>query len=200
MKTYRWLSGFAVLCVMLSSDAWAKLYKWVDENGTTHYGETLPPQYAGREVKELEKGRVAEREARRKKPSSQPAALDREAELAKRRDDALLNTYSSEKEIDLARDRNIQQVETRINSFNAMLKAAREDLATLQREREGFVQQQRPIPKELEEDLAEVQRRIYKLETKLKLSQQEKAAVKARYEADKARFRELKGLSTVRPE
>lgn len=200
MKRYGWLTGIAALCVALSFNAGAKLYKWVDENGTTHYGETIPPQYANHNVKELEKGRVGEREASRDKPGQQPAALSREAELAKRRDNALLNTYSSEKEIDLARERNLQQVEARLDSFSTMLKSARENMAGLQQERESFIQQKRQIPTGLEEDLAEAQQRIDKLETDLKYSQQEMATVKSRYEADKVRYRELKGQSAAKPE
>ena len=30
----------------LSLPAMATLYKWVDNNGITHYGETIPPEYA----------------------------------------------------------------------------------------------------------------------------------------------------------
>lgn len=200
MKRYGWLTGIAALCVALSFNAEAKLYKWVDENGTTHYDETLPPQYVNRNVKELKNGRVVERKTSRDKQGLQPAALSREAELAKRRDNALLNTYSSEKEIDLARDRNLQQIEARINSFSTMLKSARENMARLQQERDSFVQQQRPIPKGLEEDLAEARQRIDKLEADLKYSQQEMATIKSRYEADKIHYRELKGLSAAKPE
>ena len=32
--------------ITLSFPVAAKLYKWVDDNGTTHYGETVPPEYA----------------------------------------------------------------------------------------------------------------------------------------------------------
>jgi len=28
----------------------AKMYKWVDDKGTTHYGETIPPEYAGKDA------------------------------------------------------------------------------------------------------------------------------------------------------
>src|ERR1700687_4653235 len=43
----------------LSLPVAAKLYKWVDDNGTTHYGETIPPEYANKDRVELnEEGRV----------------------------------------------------------------------------------------------------------------------------------------------
>jgi len=122
-------------------------------------------------------------------------AAEKERIEAERHDNALINTYSSEKEIDLARDRNLQQVEARINSFSTLLKSAQENLVSLQQEQERLTQQKRKTPKSLEEDLDEAQQRIDKFQTDLGNSQQELATVKARYAAEKVRYRELKGLS-----
>src|SRR5574340_1823053 len=108
----------------------AKMYKWVDDKGVTHYGETIPPEYAHKDRSELDKsGRVIEKkevltpeerraneEAEAKKRADEEAALER-----KRRDKALVNTYSSEKEIDLARNRKIG---TRLNSSHQKISYA----------------------------------------------------------------------------
>ncbi|MHB1292913.1 MAG: DUF4124 domain-containing protein, partial [Sulfuricella sp.] len=39
---------FPLLLILLASfpAVAGKLYSWVDENGKTHYGNTVPPQYA----------------------------------------------------------------------------------------------------------------------------------------------------------
>src|SRR4030067_118451 len=124
----------------------AKMYKWVDDKGTTHYGETIPPEYADKDRSELDKsGRVIEKkevltpEERRaseqagiKKRADEEAALEQ-----KRRDKALVNTYSNEKEIDLARNRNLKQVEARIGSISSQLKMADSNLAGLKKEADG---------------------------------------------------------------
>ena len=42
--------NFAIALIaglVFSLPAAAKLYKWVDDQGVTHYGETIPPPYAG---------------------------------------------------------------------------------------------------------------------------------------------------------
>ena len=57
----RLLVSAAALCAAISMSAEAKLYKWVDDQGTTHYGETIPPEYANRDTKQLDKGRVTDR-------------------------------------------------------------------------------------------------------------------------------------------
>ena len=194
------------LGISFSLPAAAKLYKWVDENGTTHYGETIPPEYAGKDRAELNKaGRVikkqdvltpeelrAERSNKEqeeaRKLSEEKAALER-----KRRDKALIDTYSNVNEIDLARKRNLQQIELRINGINANLKMASDNLLGLQKEAEAYTSANKKIPASLQEDLQEAQTRLDKLQKDLEKPQTEKAAMEARYDADKARYRELTG-------
>jgi len=55
MKSIKVLSVVACL-VLICSIAYAKLYKWVDENGVTHYSNTAPPQSSEVETKEEVKG------------------------------------------------------------------------------------------------------------------------------------------------
>lgn len=190
------LMSAAALCAAVSLNAEAKLFKWVDNNGTTHYGETIPPEYANNDAVKLEKGRIEKRED--KSVAQKAAAKDPVAEKARieaeRHDNALINTYSSEKEIDLARDRNLQQVEARTGSFTTLLKSAQENQVALQKEAEGLTKQGRKIPKSLDEDLVEAQTRVDKMQADLNNSLKESDAVKARYEADKVRYRELKGI------
>ena len=199
MMNSRLLMVAVVLSAAFSLNAEARLYKWVDSNGTTHYGETIPPEYANREAVKLDKGRIQQRVDTRSKPGQKQTARDPAAEKdrieAERHDNALLNTYSSEKEIDLARERNLQQVEARTNSFSVLLKSAQENLASLQQEAEKMTKQGRKVFKSLEEDIVEANAHIAKLENDLNQSLKETEAVKARYAADKARYRELKGLT-----
>lgn len=191
-----------VIGMTFSLPVTAKMYKWVDDKGVTHYGETIPPEYAHRDREELNKaGRVVEkkevltpeeRHARElediKKREDEEAALEQ-----KRRDKALLNTYSGAKEIDLARVRNLQQVEARLNSISSQLKMADDKLIGLQKEADGYTGAGKKIPASLQDDLQESQARLTKLQQDLEKSRAEKAAVEARYDADKARYKELTG-------
>ncbi len=195
-----------ILGISFTLPATAKLYKWVDENGTTHYGETIPPEYAdknrselnkaGRVIKkqevltpeELRAARSAQEQADDKKLADDKAALEK-----KRRDRALVETYSSPDEIDLARKRNLQQIEQRINGVNANIKMANDNLQGLQKEADAYTKANKTIPKDLQDDLQEAQTRLDKLQKDLEKSQAEKAAMDARYDADKARYKELTG-------
>lgn len=200
MTDHKLMLSAAVLLATISLNANAKLYKWVDDKGTTHYGETIPPEYADKEAMKLEKGRLEKREDKFDDGQSKPTAVaDPAAEKARieaeRHDNALINTYSNEKEIDLARDRNLQQVEARVNSYSTLLKSAKTALAGLQQERDNIAKQGRNIPQSLTDDIASAEDRIVKLQKDLETSQNEMEVVKARYAADKQRYRELKGLS-----
>lgn len=191
-----------VIGMTFSLPATARMYKWVDDKGVTHYGETIPPEYAHRDREELNKaGRVVEKkevltpeERHTKELEDIRKREDEEAALEqKRRDKALLNTYSGVKEIDLARARNLQQVEARLNSISSQLKMADDKLIGLQKEADGYTKTGKKAPASLQDDLQESQARLTKLQQDMEKSRAEKAAVEARYDADKARYRELTG-------
>lgn len=206
MLNTKWLGVGLLLCGAICSNAEAKLFKWVDDNGTTHYGETMPPEYANKDATKLsDKGRVEQRiekltpeeQRARETEETKKKAVQQAAIEAKRRDSALLNTFSNEKEIDLSRDRGLQQVEARISSITTMLKSAQDSLAEHFREKEGLLKQGKSLPKSLLDDIADSEFRVAKQQKELAQNQQELANLKARFEADKLRYRELKGGSTA---
>lgn len=184
-----------------SLPAAAKMYKWVDDKGTTHYGESIPPEYANKDRVEMDKGRVtkkieimsaedrlAKKEADAKKLEADKVALDQ-----KRHDATLTNTYSNADEVDLARKRNLQQVEAQITNNKSQLKIANDGLLNLQQEAAKSTKANKPLPVSLQEELQQSQTQVAKLQKNLDKSLAEKAAVEARFDADKARYIELTG-------
>lgn len=179
----------------------AKMYKWVDDSGTTHYGESIPPEYANKDRVEMDKGRVtkkieimtaedrlAKKEADAKKLEADKVVLDQ-----KRHDATLTNTYSNAEEVDLARKRNLQQVEAQITNNKSQLKIANDGLLNLQQEAAKITKANKPLPVSLQEELQQSQTQVAKLQKNLDKSLAEKAAVEARFDADKARYIELTG-------
>jgi hypothetical protein len=190
-----------VVGTLFSQTALAKLYKWVDNNGTTHYGETIPPEYADKDRSELKAGRVIKTEEvltpERRRAKEEADAKRREEERAtldqQRHDKTLINTYNSAKEIDLARSRNLQQVDANINVINSSIKTANENLIGLQKEAEGYEKRNKKIPDSLTEDIQDAKTRLVKLQKDLEKPLADKQALEARYDADKARYIELTG-------
>ncbi len=202
MANAKILGAGLVLLAAFSTTAWAKLYKWVDEKGVTNYGETIPPEYADKDNVQLnDKGLVIKRnekinteERRAQEETSAKKRIQDEAALElQRRDKMLLNTYSNEQEIDLARDRNLQQVETRLTSVNLLLKSAQKSQEGYRQEANKITKSGKTIPTSLQADLIESENKVTRLQLDLATAQEKLAAVRASFEVAKVRYRELTG-------
>ncbi|MHB1237341.1 MAG: DUF4124 domain-containing protein [Gallionella sp.] len=204
-KTAGYRSGFFLALavgITFSLPASAKLYKWVDNDGVTHYDEVVPPEYANKSRVELNKdGRVVKDQAiltpeQRLSKDQADAKKHAEEQLAtdqQRHDKTLINTYSNTQEIDLARQRSLQQIDARINVISTSIKSASDNLAGLQNEADGYVKRNREIPGSLQTDLQNARARLDKLNKDMEKPLAEKAAIDTRYAADKARYIELTG-------
>lgn len=180
----------------------AKTYKWVDDKGVTHMGDTIPAEYANKDRSELNKGgrtvstkdvlTPEERRAREVEDARNKAELDAARSL-KIHDSSLINTYSNVREIDLARARNVQQIDARAQVANKQLGEANKNLADLKTKAETLARTGKPLPAYLKEELSAAQVSVNKLTKDVTGINAEKAALEARYDADKARYRELTG-------
>lgn len=191
-----------IVGLAISLPAAAKLYKWVDNQGVTHYGETIPPEYADKDRAELNNaGRVVKKETaltpedRRNKKQADAKKLEAEkaALEQQRHDQTLTSTYSNVNEIELARSRSLQQVDARINSVNSQHKMANDNLLGLQNEADGYTKANKNIPASLQEDLQEAQERLGRVQQTMEKLNAERITVDARYDADKARYQQLTG-------
>lgn len=191
-----------LLILLVSFPALAgKLYSWVDEHGKTHYGNTVPPQYAQQGNTELNKrGAVVKKTdaaltPEQRKAKEEELAQQKEGEKKvleqKRRDKALLNTYTTEKEIDLVRDRNLQQGELQLQSMELRTKQIQPQLDQARKRKEDLVAKKRPLPPDLQQELEEKGKELRRLQEMIQQKRAEMDAIRARFEDDKKRFREL---------
>ena len=178
--------------------AQAKLYKWVDAQGRVHYTDTPPPQTSTHAVTELGKtGQAMKRTESVQERRAREAEERRLAELRKiaeeqaRKDRALLGTYTRVSEIDLARDRALEHHRLAIAGAQTRLKQvsvkAREILEKIQ----TITQRGRPVPPYLQNQLNATQKEAEDLKKIIRVNQDALITVRARYEADKARYIEL---------
>ena len=187
-----------MLFVIPGFSAFAATYKWVDEHGVTHYGDSIPPEYRDRANIEMNQRGVI---LKKNDPALSPEERNaRDAELAKqrkqeterkRKDAVLLNAYSSVEEIDLARDRNLQQVELIIKNIQEQKKAVQADLDARHDLAEAYTQVNKPVPEGLQQDVEALEKNKQDLETAI--AQKRKAAdeIRANFEQDKKRYIEL---------
>jgi len=195
-----------LLCIMifgLALPAQAAMYKWVDAQGHTHYGDTLPQQATGRANVELDKQGLAIKKnagaltpEQRQLRAVEQARLQQELQAKteqKRRDTALLNTYTTPAEIDLARDRNLEQAKLTITGSQVQLRQLRARQAKLDQQMAVSAQGKRPVPAHVTEAHDANAREIAQLENAIAQKHKEMADTRAKFDADKARFIELTG-------
>lgn len=107
----------AMFAIFVASVSHAQLYKWVDENGKTQYGDTIPPTSADRARQELRSDGTVKQSTERAATTEEKraAALKAREEAVRkvaqdereRKDKALLMTYSSLADYDRVRDRTL---------------------------------------------------------------------------------------------
>lgn len=182
------------------------LKKCVDEQGVTqYYDKNPPPGCKDKEITEMSTKGVTKKtiaappteEEKKSRADDAARKVDEEKQRKEqeRRDKALLDTYTSEKEIDLARDRNLNATEATLKNTELRLKAAQGRLDQHSKQADNLTKQGKPLGDHLTEDLGESKKEVARLQDELAVKQKEREAIKARFEADKVRFRDLKAKS-----
>ena len=196
---FRLTSFFYMLCI--SSSVLANTYKWVDEHGKTHYGDTIPAQYAGQGTSEMDKkGLIIKKTPAALSPDQRKAQEDalasQKVEALKvmersRKDKALLNTYSNEQEIDMARDRNLQQIDLATQSDQVRQKSAQTRLTKFRNQSYDLIRSKKAVPAELKHDIEDAEKEVAQINAVLRQHLQNKEAARTRFEGDKNRYRDL---------
>ena len=187
-----------LLLAVAALPAQAKLYKWVDENGKVYYTDTLPPASASQGNAELSKsGNVIKKtesaEERQKRLAAEAEAVERKkaANEQLRKDRALLATYTSEQEIDLARDRALEQRSQVIKSAQARLKQIEPGKKELEQKVAAAEKKGKPAPDHIKRQYDAKRAEVEETQRTIKTNEEAMVKVRERYEAEKLRFREL---------
>jgi hypothetical protein len=196
-------AAFASTAFVSTANAQTKLYKWTDSNGKVHYTDKLPTESAGRASEELNKhGTVmrknaapmtaeerAEVEQERKRRLEEAAA----AKEQRRKDLALLNTYSTERDIEEARARALKANEDAIKDAERKLAEARKRGDKLRGEAEFYAK--KPMPKQLQQDISVNELEIKAQTEVAEAKRRDVASINAKYDDDKRRFEDLNRVS-----
>lgn len=181
-------------------------YRCKDGRGQTHYGDSMPPACAGYDTEVLNDNgivlRLIEGDATRR------SRIAREAEEAKarrvreereQRDRMLIETYLSVEDIERLRDQ-------RLELLVAQHRLTEQNIVSL-RDRQGRLENQiarfkpysdkpnaPPLPDHLAEEMVNTVNGLRVYQESLANNRKEQAALKASFEADIRRFKELKGV------
>jgi hypothetical protein len=176
------------------------MFRWVDGNGRVHYSDTLPTTYQKSGGAEMSKqGNIIKRtqsEAERRAEAARQAEQKRiQVERSKQAqlDRALTQTYVTEAEIDLARDRALEHHKLAIKGAEVRGKAVEANLTELKARIASIEKAGRPVSPNLKEQLNQATRESLDLKRTIFGNEEAMVQVGEKYAADKLRFRELTG-------
>jgi uncharacterized protein DUF4124 len=177
-------------------------YRWVDEQGVVHYGDHIPPQYATQERTVLN-GQgipVAHIDAQKTPEQLAADARDRAAVMKQKQHDVfLVTTYTSVKDIEALRDARLDQLKGQRTAAEQYVESLRVRLASLQERALGYrpyssLPGARRMPDDLAENLVRTVFEMREQTSALATSGEIEATLRAQFDADIERYRELHTL------
>jgi hypothetical protein len=179
-------------------------YRCTGNDGKKYYGSTIPNACLGRPLELINKqGLMVRRidpEGDEKKRIAKEAEAEKKRELeaatreAQRRTRALLATYTSEKDIEESRtrdlrnhDRGVQEVQKRIDDIKKRQERFEKELELFKTAGKG------EPPSRLREEITNAQIDLKAQETLLDAKHKEALGINARYDEDKRRYKEAVG-------
>lgn len=200
-----------LILAMVAAPAAEAAYKCKDEKGITHIGDTPPAACAtvpmqevsrsGMVLRTIEPTLTPEQVKAKQEEAARKLEADKAAAEQRRKDMALLATYSSEKDIDTSRDLNIQPIEGRIKSAQDRSVAVEKRQKELEAEMEFYkagkskaAGKTREAPAQLVADLERTKAESAALVRSIDAYEKERQQVREKYAADKKRWLELKSL------
>src|SRR5215467_3799831 len=178
------------------SQAPQRMYKCVDAKGKTYYTQIPPRECLGRDAQELNKSgmvvkrgdkaptaaetQASEAEKKKKADAAEKAKEERRKELA------LLNTYSSEKDIEDQRARALKEAQEQIAATEKSIAGAQKRQQDLEKEKEFYTK--KPMPPKLKQDIANLNTEIRNQNSLLEAKKAEIDKINAKYDDDKKRY------------
>lgn len=153
---------FLVMAAVLISSSFlvqAKMYKWVDENGQMHFGDKIPQKYKVKEHEELNDRGVSTKhltatkspeeiaEERRLEKERQKVALAEEKQ--KKLDRELLDIYSTERDLVMARDSRLDAIATQVQMSEVIIQASNKKIESMEKQVVNIKASKRKVPIDL---------------------------------------------------
>ena len=183
-----------------NSDKGPVSYRWVDEHGVVHYGDSIPPKYArdSRQIINSQGVEIGHVDA--EKTPGQLAAEAKESQLRvaqKQHDYFLLSTYTSVKDIEALRDERLSQIAAQQTAAQQYVQSLQSRLTSLQSRAEGFqpysTKPNAPrMPDDLAQELVHTLNEVRLQDQAMQARSLQEEQVKAQFQSDIERFEQLK--------
>jgi len=190
----------AIALAALPLAAAAQSYRCVGKDGKKYYGQSVPMQCVGQPTEQLNAQGLVVRRIDAQASAADQAAKAKEAEEKRKRDvllkeesrknKALLSTYTSEADIELARKRALEENQKAVKETEARIGTLKKRQADLKKEMEFFQGKNKP-PAKMEQEMKDNAFSIGTQENLLVQKKKEVDSINAKYDEDKKRYIEL---------
>ncbi len=200
------LAGLFLVPAAQAQDKTKQTYKWVDDKGVTHYGDSIPAEYSQRESHVLNSQGLEVQKHQAEMSAAEAAAFaakQKEETRRKQHDMFLISTYPSVKEIENVRD-------TRLDQINGQISAAQAYITSLTTRVDGLKQRAllfapyntkpgaRRMPDDLAEEMVRAMSELRTQNSALAQRRGELQNVVDSFDADIRRFKELRTSAAAR--
>lgn len=189
----------------LAVTAQAAMNKWVDDKGQVHYGDEVPAEYLNQKRAVLnEQGVVVKNyksQEQLDKEKQENAATESvkkakliEAKTQDLRDRVLLDTFTTDRDIDMARDDRVAAIDSQIQLAESNIKEGERKMKEVDTQIAAIEKSGRAVPDNLFKQRESVSRQLENNYKYVETKQDERKQINTRFEEDMKRFRELKGI------
>ena len=198
------VSLFAATFPVLAADEkkGPRIKKCQDAAGKWHYGDSADEDCARSKVIELDSRGIQRKEIAaplteaelkaREQNRERDEQARKQTEEQQRRDQQLLATYAIEDDIILTRDRKISDIEAQIRASQETLKSLRTSLARLQTQAAEEQRTSKQVTPQTAKTISNNEAQIAKHEAHVDKMKKDQETMRAQYQAELERFRELK--------
>ena len=148
-----------VVLVASSFSAQAKMYRWVDEEGQMHFGDEVPHKYLVREhdelndsgavIKHKEAAETDEQKAQAKRVEYERRKAALIEKKKKQRDRVLLDTYTTKRDLIVARDSRLEAVDSQIQLADTIITDSNKKIESMDQQVIDIKASNREVPLDL---------------------------------------------------
>lgn len=191
------------LALVASGTLAQTVYKWVDENGETHYSQTLPPERVQQEHARIASDGRVEEEIERAPSAEERAALaeriraeqdaEQRALLQAQQDRLFLAAYPTEEAVADSIDARREVLMAEFEGMASLMEQARERMNQWVAQAAALERNGQPVPEHIRNDIARAQSNLANLNQRRRDLRARMDGLDDELVAELARFRRLTG-------
>ncbi len=195
------LLALAVTILSSSFSVQAKMYKWEDEYGQIHFGDKIPQKYLvkahdelnehGVKTKHREAEKTAEEKARERRLEEERSKAALAEKKQKQLDRVLLDVYTTERDLVIARNSRLDAYATQIKLSEAYINDANKNIELMEKQVARIKASGREVPKDLYNRIDSGKKQVAEQTEIMNSHKKQSDEISVQYNAYIARFREV---------